>query len=97
MDSGPQAAVGAGDDVFSTDDFSERDNAIAYQFRMLDELRRMAGNSRDQDFTGGGVSRRANYGLPDVKGPESHRNEFRQCSRLSCSEKLSRRKRLDYR
>ena len=39
MDSGPWAAVGAGDDIFLADHFSERDNAIAYQFRMLDELR----------------------------------------------------------
>jgi hypothetical protein len=60
------------------------------EFRMLDEL-------PSPDLPGGGVSRRANYGLPDVKGPESHPKEFRQCSRLSCSEKLSRRKRLHYR
>jgi hypothetical protein len=61
-----------------------------------DELRGVAGNSRDQDLPRGSFTS-SNYGLPDVKGPESHRNEFRQCSRLSCSEKLSRRKRLDYR
>jgi hypothetical protein len=29
------------------------------EFRMLDELRGVAGNSRDQDLPGGGVSRRA--------------------------------------
>src|SRR5436309_4984353 len=33
-----QAAVGAGDDVFLADDFSERDDAIGYQFRVLDEV-----------------------------------------------------------
>jgi len=33
-----QAAVGAGDDVFSGDDFSERDDATGYQFRVLDEI-----------------------------------------------------------
>ena len=32
-------AVGAGDDVFLADDFSERDDAIGYQFRVLDEFR----------------------------------------------------------
>ena len=38
MDAAAQAAVGAGDDVFSADDFSERVNAIGYQFRVLDEF-----------------------------------------------------------
>jgi hypothetical protein len=33
------------------------------EFRMLDELRGVAGNSRDQDLSEGGVSRHANYGL----------------------------------
>jgi hypothetical protein len=28
----------AGDDVFLADDFSERDEAIGYQFRVLDEI-----------------------------------------------------------
>ena len=39
MDTAAQAAVGAGDDVFSADDFSERDDAIGYQLRVLDEFR----------------------------------------------------------
>ena len=39
--------------IFLADHFSERDNAIAYQFRMLDELRGVAGDSRDQDLPGG--------------------------------------------
>ena len=38
MDAAAQAAVGAGDDVFSADDFSERDDAVGYQFRVLDEI-----------------------------------------------------------
>jgi hypothetical protein len=38
MDAAAQAAVGAGDDVFLADDFSERDDAIGYQFRVLDEI-----------------------------------------------------------
>jgi hypothetical protein len=33
MDAAAQAAVAAGDDVFSTDEFSERDEAIGDQFR----------------------------------------------------------------
>jgi hypothetical protein len=32
MDAAAQAAVGAGDDVFLADDFSERDEAIGYYF-----------------------------------------------------------------
>jgi len=35
MDAAAQAAVGAGDDVFSADEFSERDDPIGYQFRVL--------------------------------------------------------------
>ena len=45
--------------IFLADHFSERDNAIAYQFRMLDELRGVAGDSRDQDLPDWGVSRAA--------------------------------------
>ena len=33
MDAAAEAAVGAGDDVFSADDFSERDDAIGYHVR----------------------------------------------------------------
>ena len=36
MDAAAQAAVGAGDDVFSADDFSECDDAIGDQFRVLE-------------------------------------------------------------
>jgi hypothetical protein len=43
MDVGAQAAVGAGDDVFSADDFSERDAAIGYQFPVLDQTGGVAG------------------------------------------------------
>jgi hypothetical protein len=32
-----RAALGAGDDVFSTDEFSKRDDAIGYELRKLDE------------------------------------------------------------
>jgi hypothetical protein len=42
MDAAVQAAVGAGDDVFLADDFSERNDAIGYHFRMLDEFDGMA-------------------------------------------------------
>ena len=38
MDAAAQAAVGAGDDVFSAGEFGERENAIGYQFRVLDEI-----------------------------------------------------------
>jgi hypothetical protein len=38
---------------------------IVPEFRMLDELRGVAGNSRDQDLPAGS-SRRASYGLPDI-------------------------------
>ena len=43
MDAAAQAAVGAGDDVFLADDFSERDDAIGYELRVLDEVRGVAG------------------------------------------------------
>ena len=39
MDAAAQAAVGAGDDIFLADDFNERDDAIGYQFGVLDEFR----------------------------------------------------------
>ena len=50
MDAAAQAAVGAGDDVFLADDFSERDDAIGYQFRMLDEIGGVADDTRNQDL-----------------------------------------------
>ena len=50
---GSRAAVGAGDDVFSADEFSECDDAIGYQFRVLDEVGRMADDAGDEDFSGG--------------------------------------------
>ena len=46
--------MGAGDDVFLTDDFSERDDAIGYEFRVLDEVGRVADGAGDKDFSGGG-------------------------------------------
>jgi hypothetical protein len=39
MDAAAEAAVGAGHYVFSADEFSERDDPIGYQFRVLDEFR----------------------------------------------------------
>ena len=39
MDAAAQAAVGAGDDVFLADEFGERNDAIGYQVRVLDEFR----------------------------------------------------------
>jgi hypothetical protein len=54
MDTAVRAAVGAGDDVFSWPTISgERDEAIGYQFRMLDELGGVADNTRNQDLPGG--------------------------------------------
>ena len=50
MDAAAQAAVGDGGDVFSADDFSERDDAIGYQFRVLDEIGGMAENAGDEDL-----------------------------------------------
>jgi hypothetical protein len=50
--------VGAGDDVFLTDDFSERDDAIGYEFRVLDEVGRVADGAGDKDFSGGGLTSR---------------------------------------
>jgi hypothetical protein len=38
MDVAAYAAVGAGDDVFLGDNFSERDDAIGYQFCVLGEV-----------------------------------------------------------
>jgi hypothetical protein len=34
-------------------EFSEGDDGIGNEFRMLDDLRGLAGNSRDQNFPGG--------------------------------------------
>ena len=47
------AAVGAGDDVFAADDVGESDDAIRYQFRVLDEVGGMADDTGDQEFSGG--------------------------------------------
>ena len=38
MDAVAQAAVGAADDVFAADDCGEGENAVGYQFRLLDEI-----------------------------------------------------------
>ena len=53
MDAAAQPAAGAGDDGFLTDDFSERDDAIGYEFRVLDEVGRVADGAGDKDFSGG--------------------------------------------
>jgi len=53
MDAAPQAAVGAGDDVFPADDFSEGDDAVGDQFRVLDEIGGVADDPRDEDFSRG--------------------------------------------
>jgi hypothetical protein len=53
MDAAAEATVGAGDDVFLADDFSERDDAIGYQFRVLDKVGGVADDARDEDFSGG--------------------------------------------
>jgi hypothetical protein len=44
--------------VFSADEFSESDDGIGDEFRVLDELRGVAGNSRDQDLPGGNFTSR---------------------------------------
>jgi hypothetical protein len=44
--------------VFSADEFSEGDDGIGDEFRMLDELRGVAGNSRDQDLPRGSFTSR---------------------------------------
>ena len=53
MDAAAEAAVGAGDDVLFADEFSERDDAIGYQFRVLDEVGGVADDTRNQDLPGG--------------------------------------------
>ena len=53
MDAAAQAAVGAGDDVLSAGEFSERDDAIGYQFRVLDEAGGVADDTRKEDLSGG--------------------------------------------
>jgi len=50
--------VGAGDDVFLTDDFSERDDAIGYEFRVLDEVGRVADGAEIRIFPAGGLTSR---------------------------------------
>jgi hypothetical protein len=59
------------------DHFNERDSAIAYQFRMLDDVRGVAGNSCDQDLPGGEFHIAADFvfmPVTDVAGfdPQSH-------------------------
>ena len=36
VDAAAEAAVGSGDDVFSADDFGKNDDAVGYEFRVLD-------------------------------------------------------------
>ena len=72
MDAAAEAAVGAGDDVFLADDFSDRDDAIGYPFRVLDKVGRMAGNTRNQDVPG-----REFHLAPDFEfGQEKSRKRF---------------------
>jgi hypothetical protein len=53
---------GDGGDVFSANDFSERDDAIGYQFRVLGEVGWLM--TLGMRIFPGGVPRRTNYGLP---------------------------------
>jgi hypothetical protein len=53
MHSPAETAVGAGDDVFSAYEFSELDDAISYQCRVLDQVGGVADDARDEDFSGG--------------------------------------------
>ena len=57
MDAAAQAVVGAGHDVFLADEFGERDNAIGYQFRVLDDVGGVADNAR-KDLPGGEANSR---------------------------------------
>jgi hypothetical protein len=45
MHAAAEAAVGAGDDIFSPDDFSKHYDAIGEQFRVLDEIGGVAGDA----------------------------------------------------
>ena len=53
MDAAAEAAVGSGNDVFLADNFSERDEAIGYQFPVLDEVGGVADDAWDEDFSAG--------------------------------------------
>jgi hypothetical protein len=64
------AAVGAGDDVFSADYFGECDDAIGYQFRVLDEVGGVADNARNQDLPGGEFHVAPDLELSQEKTPD---------------------------
>src|SRR5258706_2519442 len=53
MDATAEAAIGAGDDVVAADDFSEGDDAVGYEFRVLDEIGGVADDAGNEDFSGG--------------------------------------------
>jgi hypothetical protein len=65
-----QAAVGAGDDGFLADDFSERNDAIGHQFRMLDEIGGVADNTRSQDLPSGEFHVAPDFELSQEKTPD---------------------------
>ena len=68
MDAPAQAAVGAGDDVVLADDFSERDDAIGYQFRVLDEIGGVADDAWNRDLPGGEFYVAPNFEFMFVRG-----------------------------
>jgi hypothetical protein len=49
----PRTAVGAGDDVFAADDVGKGEDAIGYQFWVLDEIGGAADDTRSQDLPAG--------------------------------------------
>src|SRR5690242_15096670 len=53
MDAAAETAVGAGDDVFPADEFSERDEAIGHKFGVLDQIGGVADDTRDENLSGG--------------------------------------------
>src|SRR5262245_13083122 len=52
MNAATQAAVGAGDDVFPADEFSELNNPIGDQFGVFDQIGGVADDTRNQDLAG---------------------------------------------
>jgi hypothetical protein len=70
MHSPAETAVGAGDNVFSADDVGESDDAIRYQFRVLDEVGGMADDTGDQEFSGGKFHVAPDLELSQEKTPD---------------------------
>ena len=61
MDAPPEATIGTGDHVFTTDNLRKSDDSIGDQFRMFHDVGCMADNAGDQKF----AVRKLNV-LPDL-------------------------------